>query len=57
MTQLKAAPLATRSAAGAARRPASRHLGDTQSLLVGLLSIAVTAIAMWDLFLLTLMAR
>jgi hypothetical protein len=57
MTQAKATPVATRHTVGAPRRPASRHLGDTQSVFVGFLSIAVTAIAMWDLFLLTLIAR
>jgi hypothetical protein len=57
MTQAKATPLAARRTAGAPRRPASRHLGDTQSVFVGFLSIAVSAIAMWDLFLLTLVAR
>jgi hypothetical protein len=57
MTQAKATPLATRRTAGAPSRPATRHLGDTQSVLVGFLSIAVSAVAMWDLFLLTLVAR
>jgi hypothetical protein len=57
MTQAKATPLVSRRTAGAPRRPASRHLGDTQSVLVGFLTIAVSLIAMWDLFLLTLVAR
>jgi hypothetical protein len=57
MTQAKSAPIAARNTAGVARRPATRHLGDSQSILVGLLSLVVTVVAMYDLFLLTLLAR
>jgi hypothetical protein len=57
MTQAKSAPSAARNTAGAGRRPATRHLGDSQSMLVGLLSLVATAVAMYDLFLLAFLAR
>ena len=37
--------------------PRTRYLGDGQSMLVLVLSMVVTLIALWDLFLLTGIAR
>jgi len=39
------------------RGPARRRLGDAQSMLVLLLSVAVTVVAIYDLFVLTLIAQ
>ena len=57
MTELKSRPLAVRSPVAATPQPLRRHPGDTQSVLVLLLSIAATLIAVYDLFLLTFIAR
>jgi hypothetical protein len=57
MTQAKSAPVAARNTVAVARRPATRHLGDSQSILVGLLSLVATAVAMYDLFLLAFLTR
>jgi hypothetical protein len=57
VTQVKSAPVTARKTTGTTRAPVRRHPGDTQSILVVLLTIAATAVAMYDLFLLTLIAR
>jgi hypothetical protein len=48
--------VATRTAAAPARKQGGRRPGDTQSVLVVALTIAATAVAVYDLFLLSLIA-
>jgi hypothetical protein len=50
-------PVATRTAAAPIRKQVRRRPGDTQAVLVVALTIAATTVAVYDLFLLTLVAR
>jgi hypothetical protein len=50
-------PVATGTTAATARKQVRRHSADTQAVLVVALTIAATTVAVYDLFLLALVAR
>jgi hypothetical protein len=50
-------PVATRTTAATTRKQVRRRPGDTQAVLVVALTIAATTVAVYDLFLLALVAR
>jgi hypothetical protein len=57
MTELRPRPVTVTSSVGAKPRSVRRHAGDTQSVLVLLLTMAATLVAVYDLFLLSFIAR